>query len=238
MSYTFLLEQGEESLAESFSDIPPSVLSRLNLTAGKSCCNASGMESCQNSQSGMTCELLMGILGEEKSMSSAEGFHVKTSALLEKGQGSKGREADCGTRCSGSFAVFDQDLYFWKIPPHLSEEDYQPFLETFPKQGIMQNGECFQESMWVLPLKENAFLLPGPTKSMARRGWGIGAKRRYSAVIEENARIFGYKPHPSLLEWSMGWVVTWTGLEPLEMDKFQSWLHSHGEFLMDDPVFL
>ena len=48
MSYTFLQEQGEESSAESFSDIPASVLSRLNLTAAASCSNASGTESCQS----------------------------------------------------------------------------------------------------------------------------------------------------------------------------------------------
>ena len=39
MSYTFLQEQGEESSAECFSDIPASVLSRLSLTAEKSCSN-------------------------------------------------------------------------------------------------------------------------------------------------------------------------------------------------------
>ena len=33
MSYTFLLEQGAESSAASFADIPAFVLSRLNLTS-------------------------------------------------------------------------------------------------------------------------------------------------------------------------------------------------------------
>jgi site-specific DNA-cytosine methylase len=37
MSYTYLLEQGEESLAASYSDIPLSVLSKLNLTQEKCC---------------------------------------------------------------------------------------------------------------------------------------------------------------------------------------------------------
>ena len=55
MSYTFLLEQGEESSAESFSAIPASVLSRLNLSAsGKhgdaSACGPSSKPGCWKSE--------------------------------------------------------------------------------------------------------------------------------------------------------------------------------------------
>lgn len=58
MSYTYLQEQGEESSAGSFSDIPQSVLSRLSLTAGKSCfSNDSEMDTYPSSLSGMTSEL-------------------------------------------------------------------------------------------------------------------------------------------------------------------------------------
>ena len=34
--------------------------------------------------------------------------------------------------------------------------------------------------------------------------------------------------NPEWLEWFMGWPMGWTGLEPLEMDKYQEWLQSHG----------
>jgi hypothetical protein len=84
--------------------------------------------------------------------------------------------------------------------------------------------------MWVPQLKENDFLLPAPTKSMGKRGWGITSiKARYSEQLETNARLFGYKPHPSILEWSMGWIPMWTRLVPLEMGKFRQWLNSHGK---------
>jgi hypothetical protein len=56
MSYTFLPEQGEESSAESFSDIPAYVLLRLSLTAARCSYNGSETASCQSSQSGTTCE--------------------------------------------------------------------------------------------------------------------------------------------------------------------------------------
>lgn len=34
--------------------------------------------------------------------------------------------------------------------------------------------------------------------------------------------------NPDWLEWFMGWPMGWTGLEPLETDKYQEWLRWHG----------
>lgn len=36
--------------------------------------------------------------------------------------------------------------------------------------------------------------------------------------------------NPAWVEWLMGWCIGWTDLEPLEMDKFQSWRQLHGGF--------
>ena len=98
MSYTYLQEQGEVSSVESFSDIPAYVLSRLNLTAEKSCCSANETESCQSSQSGTTCEHSTGNRGKEKSMSCAADFLAKTSALQETEKGCQEREVNCGQK--------------------------------------------------------------------------------------------------------------------------------------------
>lgn len=35
---------------------------------------------------------------------------------------------------------------------------------------------------------------------------------------------------PELPEWVMGWPIGWTELKPLETDRFQQWLLSHGKF--------
>jgi hypothetical protein len=40
----------------------------------------------------------------------------------------------------------------------------------------------------------------------------------------------GGKLNPPWVEWLMGWPIGWTDLKPLEMDKFQQWRRSHGEF--------
>ena len=96
MSYIYLQEQGEESSAECFSDIPACVLSRLNLTAEKSCSKGSATESCQSSQSGTTCEPLTANRGGEKLTSSAEASPAKTYPAPEKVRESMAKEADSG----------------------------------------------------------------------------------------------------------------------------------------------
>ena len=35
--------------------------------------------------------------------------------------------------------------------------------------------------------------------------------------------------NPTWVEWLMGWPLGWTDCAPLATDKFQQWLHSHGE---------
>ena len=37
-----------------------------------------------------------------------------------------------------------------------------------------------------------------------------------------------WSPEPPWVEWLMGWVIEWTDLEPLGMDRFQRWLFLHG----------
>jgi hypothetical protein len=143
-------------------------------------------------------------------------------------------EADYGKKWRGSLAKWDRDSSSWKTHQLSLFGGLETFSETWPKWGIMRNGECWGQDIAVDQWNASEFGLPAPTKAMGKRGWGIAAKPRYSAELEANARLFGYKPHPSVLEWSMGWIPTWTRLAPLEMDKFQQWLRSHGEFLARD----
>jgi hypothetical protein len=42
--------------------------------------------------------------------------------------------------------------------------------------------------------------------------------------------ISGQDYCPELPEWVMAWPVGWTALKPLETDRFQQWLLSHGRF--------
>jgi hypothetical protein len=230
MSYTYLLEQEEESSAECFSDIPASVLSKLNLTLEKSCCSDNETESCQSFQSGTMSQPLMESHGKGTLMSYAEDSLAKTFPSADVAQESMESGLDYGGIWPESFAKYNQSTSLWKTRQLSLFGGLTEFSQTWPQWGIMQDGECLELEVAAVQWNASGFGLPAPTKSMGKKGWGISnIKPRYSAELEANARLFGYKPHPSVLEWSMGWIPTWTRLAPLEMDKFQQWLHSHGK---------
>jgi len=227
-------------LAASFSDIPAYVLSRLNLTAKKSCSKDSATESCQSSQSGMTCEHSTADRGEEKLMSCAVDFHAKTSALLGKEKESTENEADCGEKWSEWFAKLDPIKFLWKTHQPCLLEEWESSLETWPKWGTMRDGECFQlKKLTAYTLeKESLFSLP-TIPTISKNEWKGSSKKRFlgskdfhGAKASESLRTCSTDPtylHPSFAEWMMWWPIMWTELAPLETAKFQQWLNSHGK---------
>ncbi len=93
-------------------------------------------------------------------------------------------------------------------------------------------------AVWVT--KPDVFPLERKTWVVTTHGPDIGyvhtptATANYSAKSMQkhpNCRafvtVFG-KPSPENHEYLMGWVQGWSGLEPVAMDKFQSWLQQHG----------
>jgi len=149
MSYTYLQELGEESLVESFSEIPAFVLSKLNLTAGESCCNDNETESCRASQSGMTCEHSTANRGAERLTLYAEDSRARTSASQEKGRASKESEADSGPRWPVWFAKWSPASSSWKTPQCSLLAGLDVFSGIWPKWGMMRGGAC-----WGLPMLE------------------------------------------------------------------------------------
>lgn len=149
MSYIYLQEQEGESSAESYSDIPQYVLSRLNLTAKKYYCNGNETESCQNSQSGTMCEHSTADRGEGKSIAYAVDSLVKTSARQEKVQESTEQEADSGLNLQESLARYDLNSRSWKTHQCSLLEGLDECLETFPSWGMMRNGVLWERTMLV-----------------------------------------------------------------------------------------
>lgn len=238
MSYTFLQELGEESSAESFSDIPAFVLLRLNLIADESCSNGKEMESFQSSQFGMMSAHSMENLGGGRLMSCAAGSHVKTSVLqIQKEKVSLGEEADCGQKWQELLVKYDPDTHSWKTHRCLLNEDLPWFLVTLPRWGMMLNGLCWGRIMSALPTREKEFgFLPTPqaadrkdTGPHGSKSWKNHIKRRslLAAFVKEpnnSGRL-----NPEFSEWLMGWIIGWTDLNPLEMDRFHKWLRLHGK---------
>lgn len=238
MSYIYLLEQGEESSAESFSDMPAFVLSRLNLTVEKSCCKGSETASCQSSPSGTTCEPSTESRGADSLTLCAEDSRVKTyPSLTQTEMDSKGNGLDCGEKWPESLAKFDRDTCLWKTRQGLLFEDSTECLEILPEWGMTVGGELWELAMpgWLIIVNVFGYL-PTPTKVnilVAKRIEDGESHRNLAEVIYERERDEGRNTlgnlNPQMTELLMGWPIKWTDLQPLAMGKFQQWLSSHGK---------
>jgi len=254
MSYTYLQEQGEESLVASFSDIPASVPSRLNLTAGKSSCNGNGTASYRSSQSGMMSKPLTASLGEERLMSCAGDFHARTSVAPGGAQELKVNDLDCGQTLPESLAKFDPASCSWKTHQCSLPGGLEPFLGTWPSWGMIINGELLARVPLEPIIKETdcGFLGPTPTVVMPLESYDPSKQNRIRLLKSGRPRKLskngldgslnwsqfqlwrGVMPTPMLCECVMGWPTGWTDLKPLETGKFQQWLNLHGKSYQED----
>ena len=241
---TCLREREGAYLAESFADIPQSVLSRLNLTAKESCCNGSGTESCQNSPSGTMLKPLTENHGEEKLTSCAADFPAKTLATLERKKELPENEVDFGKKCGEWFAKYDRIMCSWKIRQLWLFADLDTSLEIWPRWGMMRNGECFRLPMLehdtsvqdggalLTVTKFDSHYSPNSaannTLTMWAKSLGIGVARD-GILLGIAPEAKGTILNPCFCESLMLWPNRWTALQPLEMGKFQAWLRSHGK---------
>lgn len=228
---------GGESSAESFWDIPASVLSRSRNTREKSYCNGSGTESFRDSRSGMTSKLSTAGHGVGASILCAEDSRVRTLAPPEKARASKVIGLDSGEKWPESLAKYDRDSSLWRTRQCLLFEDSEESLETFPSWGIAQGGELWAVTPPGDALMESACGL-SLMRPMAKEGYRhkfkldslIRKNHQDGNLSEQLARVHRVKLTPNACEILMGWPETWTDLKPLEMGSVQSWLRSHGKF--------
>jgi hypothetical protein len=233
MSYTFLLEQGEESSADSFSDIAPYVQSRLSHTLGRFCYNGNEMESSRGFQSGMMSLHSTGSLGGESSMLCVEVSHAKTSPPLEVVKASKGPGVDCGWKWQESSVKWSHSTSSWRTRQCSLLEGLDVFSETWPKWGIMRDGECWEQTPLepVIIAPESGYV-PTPCASDYKGGARNGRDSEFKHWLKR--RHGNSYPHPQRVEEMMLWPIGWSELEPLETDKFREWLRSHGSYWKAD----
>jgi hypothetical protein len=125
--------------------------------------NDKTMESSNLSQFGLTLQLLTADRGEALLTWYLAGFHAKTSAPQEKALASKAQEAECGKKWHGLLAKYDPNTCLWKTAQCSLLEDLEQSLETWPRWGTMQNGECFRRPMLAQITLESGFGLSGRT---------------------------------------------------------------------------
>ena len=191
------------------------------------------MEFSKLSQFGLTCKLLTEDLGKELLTLYLAGFRAKTLAHQEKELEFMVSEVDCGQKWHASFAKWSQDSLSWKTHQCSLLGGFVEFSETWPKWGLMQDGEC-----WELPdlgltmsATESGSLLPTPTAHNSKEG---AYPAEYTRNTPTLATWVGGKIHPNFTEWMMGWPLDWTDLKPLEMGKFQSWRQQHSIYCQDN----
>ena len=171
MSFIFSRALVAESLEHSFEGIdafaPLSAIPtpKPSLSLGRT------TEHLRLSRFGMTFELLTDEHGTELLTLWLEAFPAKTSAPPAEVQDSKEREAASGPKWRGSFAKYDQPSYTWRTPQCSLLGGLDEFSETWPRWGLMRNGESFPLPMSALPTFESASgFLPTPVAIDAGSG--------------------------------------------------------------------
>ena len=116
------------------------------------------------SRFGMTFRPLTDDRGEAVLTSYLAAFPARTSASQGGGQESLENDQECGFTWPGSWAKYDRVSCLWKTRQCSLLGGLEPFSETWPPWGTMQNGE-----FWALPTlaprtSETAYgLWPTPT---------------------------------------------------------------------------
>lgn len=240
-------EPEEESLPICSSDILPSVPSKLKSIRARFSWLGSETEFCRGSQSGMISKPLTENHGGEKLTLLLGGSHVKTSLAQEKVKESQANGQDYGARCPEWFAKWDRDTFSWRTPQCSLLGGLEPFSEIWPRWGIMQDGECFLAGRLVLITRENGFsYMPTITKTaivdidpkISISASGYIAKTSHNGKTGcANWALWmlchSAVPTPKAAEYFMGWIMGWTALQPLGMDRVRKWRRSHGEYCQE-----
>lgn len=161
-------------------------------------------------------EILERIQSRHLLTSSAVDSLAKTLALLEKVSELSVKEAAYGVRCIELYGRLDLSTSSLRIRQlslfPVSNKSYA----TFPKSGMMQNGNVYQAPTLVYNRVGNDYIvLPTPVKSTAKGT----SKNRYFGSPTYRGNIHEYirdgeqdsqYPHPDLLESLMNFPIGWT----------------------------
>jgi len=128
------------------------------------------------SRFGMTYKPLTESRGKELLTLYLADFHAKTSPQRGGGLELMEKEAECGEKWRGSFVKYSQDTCSWKTHQCSLLGDLDEFSETWPRWGLMRNGECWEQTQLEHPIKESVygFTVPTPVASDGTTGSLIG----------------------------------------------------------------
>ena len=164
MSWHYLQGQEEASWAGTSLDGAPSALLSLLPTRVPFYSQGNAMECSLYSPCGMTCEPSTESLGGVPLTLSAEGSHVRISALPEKVTASMENDPDCGPKWPGSLARYNPGSRSWRTAQCSLLGGLTEYLQTFPRWGTMQSGELWERTTPVLRIEgKGSGYWPTPT---------------------------------------------------------------------------
>ena len=176
MSWLYSQVLMEEYLGDNFSDGEQSVPLNGSHIQQAYCAPDKMTGFSRLSRFGMTYKPLTESLGEELLTLYREAFHVKTSQPQEKAQELTESVQECGEKWRASFTKYDPDSCSWKTHQCSLLGDLDEFSETWPRWGLMRNGECWEQTQLEHPIKESVygFTVPTPVASDGTTGSLIG----------------------------------------------------------------
>jgi hypothetical protein len=157
MSWLFSQALAGEYLAATFLDGEPCVPSSGNPIQQAYCAPDKMTVFSRLSRFGMTYKPLTEDRGEALLMSYREGFLVRTSLLQEPEQGLTESDQECGKKWHGSFTKYDPDSCSWRTHQCLLLGDLELFLGTWPRWGLMRDGECWEQQTLAHHISETEF---------------------------------------------------------------------------------
>jgi hypothetical protein len=194
------------------------------------------MAACRLSRSGMMFKPLTDAHGEAVLMSFLAAFRAQTSPVPEREQASTEKPVPCGGTWQGSLGKFDPVSSSWRTHQLSLFGGLEEFSEIWPGWGIMRDGEYWEQSMpdFLTEDCESGLFATPRTSIYKNQKWWV--RKEYMGNLEELPMVKGFEHlagkriNPEWLEWLMAWPIGWAALAPLATDKFQQWLHSHGNY--------
>ena len=212
MSWHYLPElltnsHSSPELAEAYLEQPSSAGDqsapwKLSRIVGKSSCGDSGTVCFPCSRSGTTSELSMGGRGMGWWISLLAASRVRISVPRDEEPESTGNTVDSGRRWPGSLAKYDHASRSWKTRQYSLLGGLTEFSETWPRWGLMRNGELFPRPKLGLHTKGSEYgFLPTPTKTDAN-----GRTYHYSRDIKSKPTVsllgvVKLLPTPAATDW-------------------------------------
>ena len=222
-------------------------MSNGTTTASASSPHASETESCLPPQSSLTCVSSHSPVqptSTEELRTWLQQVSRASRFRSEENNSVKQTSETCGPQRQMSFAVFDRDSSCWKTSQaSLFLDTSEQSSVTWPRWGLMLDGECWEVTTLEPPSVENeSGYLPTPRASVGTHGicWKRAKNGEHRSQIEDYLAwlslnhggqvIRGLTVNADFQDWLMVWPTAWTDLKPLEMDRFHVWRLSHTNF--------